>query len=59
MGAAGVRRVRLFDHRIGRDPDNMGAVRARLNELGLETYDCLAPGLMDSSPRRWRKARES
>jgi len=31
----------------GADPDNMGAVRARLNELGLETYDCLAPGLMD------------
>lgn len=31
----------------GADPDNMGAVRARLNQLGLETYDCLAPGLMD------------
>jgi S-(hydroxymethyl)glutathione synthase len=25
----------------------MGAVRARLRELGLEPYDCLSPGLMD------------
>jgi S-(hydroxymethyl)glutathione synthase len=31
----------------GADPDNMGAVRARLRELGLEPYDCLSPPLMD------------
>jgi S-(hydroxymethyl)glutathione synthase len=31
----------------GADPDNMGAVRARLKELKLEPYDCLSPGLMD------------
>lgn len=32
----------------GADPDNMGAVRGRLRELGLEPYDCLSPGLMDA-----------
>jgi S-(hydroxymethyl)glutathione synthase len=31
----------------GADPTQMGAVRARLKELGLEPYDCLSPGLMD------------
>ena len=31
----------------GADPERMDAVRARLRELGLEPYDCLAPGLMD------------
>jgi S-(hydroxymethyl)glutathione synthase len=31
----------------GAKPDQMGAVRARLNELGLPPYDCLSPGLMD------------
>ena len=31
----------------GADPDNMGAVRAKLKQLGLEPYDCLSPGLMD------------
>jgi S-(hydroxymethyl)glutathione synthase len=31
----------------GADPKNMGAVRARLKQLGLEPYDCLSPGLMD------------
>ena len=31
----------------GADPGRMDAVRARLRELGLEPYDCLAPGLMD------------
>jgi S-(hydroxymethyl)glutathione synthase len=31
----------------GFDPKQMGAVRARLKQLGLEPYDCLAPGLMD------------
>jgi len=31
----------------GAKPDEMGAVRARLRELGLEPYDCLSPALMD------------
>jgi S-(hydroxymethyl)glutathione synthase len=31
----------------GTRPDQMGAVRARLKELGLEPYDCLSPPLMD------------
>jgi S-(hydroxymethyl)glutathione synthase len=31
----------------GAKPDHMGAVRARLEELGLPPYDCLSPGLMD------------
>ena len=31
----------------GVDPARMGAVRARLRELGLEPYDCLSPALMD------------
>jgi S-(hydroxymethyl)glutathione synthase len=32
----------------GYDPANMGAVRGRLKELGLEPYDCLNPPLMDA-----------
>jgi S-(hydroxymethyl)glutathione synthase len=32
----------------GAKPDQMGAVRARLKELGLEPYDCLSPPLMDA-----------
>ncbi len=32
----------------GADPKNMGAVRSRLKELGLEPYDCLSPPLMDA-----------
>jgi S-(hydroxymethyl)glutathione synthase len=32
----------------GAKPDQMGAVRARLKELGLEPYDCLSPALMDA-----------
>jgi len=31
----------------GTAPDRMGAVRARLSELGLTPYDCLSPALMD------------
>jgi S-(hydroxymethyl)glutathione synthase len=31
----------------GAKPENMGAVRARLKELGLTPYDCLSPELMD------------
>jgi S-(hydroxymethyl)glutathione synthase len=32
----------------GAKPSEMGAVRARLRELGLEPYDCLSPALMDA-----------
>ena len=32
----------------GVDPASMGAIRARLKELGLEPYDCLSPALMDA-----------
>jgi S-(hydroxymethyl)glutathione synthase len=32
----------------GAKPENMGAVRARLTELGLTPYDCLSPPLMDA-----------
>ena len=32
----------------GYQPSQMGAVRARLKELGLEPYDCLSPPLMDA-----------
>jgi S-(hydroxymethyl)glutathione synthase len=32
----------------GYQPAQMGAVRARLKELGLEPYDCLSPPLMDA-----------
>lgn len=31
----------------GAKPEEMGAVRTRLKELGLEPYDCLSPALMD------------
>lgn len=31
----------------GANPNEMGAVRARLKELKLEPYDCLSPALMD------------
>ena len=32
----------------GAKPDQMGAVRGRLREIGLEPYDCLSPPLMDA-----------
>ena len=31
----------------GAEPSQMGAVRKRLQEVGLESYDCLSPPLMD------------
>jgi S-(hydroxymethyl)glutathione synthase len=40
----------------GAKPDNMGAVRARLKELGLEPYDCLSPPLMDAIATHTAKA---
>ena len=41
----------------GADPANMGAVRARLNQLGLEPYDCLSPPLMDLIATHTAKAK--
>jgi len=32
----------------GFEPSGMDAVRAKFKSVGLETYDCLAPGLMDA-----------
>jgi S-(hydroxymethyl)glutathione synthase len=41
----------------GAKPDEMGGVRARLKELGLESYDCLSPGLMDLIATHTAKAK--
>ena len=41
----------------GYKPDQMGAVRARLKELGLEPYDCLSPALMDAIATHTAKAK--
>lgn len=39
----------------GHDPADMGAVRARLTELGLPPYDVLSPPLMDAiAANAWR-----
>ena len=38
-------------------PEQMGAVRARLKELGLEPYDCLSPALMDVIATHTAKAK--
>jgi S-(hydroxymethyl)glutathione synthase len=41
----------------GVSPDRMGAIRARLRELGLEPYDCLSPPLMDAISTHVAKAK--
>jgi S-(hydroxymethyl)glutathione synthase len=41
----------------GFKPDQMGAVRARLKELGLAPYDCLSPPLMDAIATHTAKSR--
>jgi S-(hydroxymethyl)glutathione synthase len=41
----------------GADPAKMGAVRARLQELGLPPYDCLSPPLMDLIATHTAKAK--
>ena len=41
----------------GAKPDQMGAIRARLKELGLEPYDCLSPALMDAIATHVAKAK--
>jgi S-(hydroxymethyl)glutathione synthase len=40
----------------GVKPDQMGAIRSRLKELGLEPYDCLSPPLMDAIATHIAKA---
>jgi S-(hydroxymethyl)glutathione synthase len=40
----------------GAPPAEMGAVRSRLKELGLEPYDCLSPPLMDAIATHVAKA---
>ncbi len=40
----------------GAKPSQMGAVRGRLKELGLEPYDCLSPPLMDFIATKIAKA---
>jgi S-(hydroxymethyl)glutathione synthase len=40
----------------GFDPEQMGAVRSRLKQLGLEPYDCLSPTLMDAIATHTAKA---
>ena len=41
----------------GAKPNEMGAVRARLKEIGLEPYDCLSPPLMDLIATHTAKAK--
>ena len=40
----------------GTPPNQMGAIRGRLKELGLEPYDCLSPPLMDAIATHVAKA---
>ncbi len=40
----------------GTNPDDMSAIRARLQELRLEPYDCLSPALMDAIATHTAKA---
>ena len=41
----------------GARPENMGAIRARLNEIGLPPYDALSPALMDAISTHVAKSR--
>jgi S-(hydroxymethyl)glutathione synthase len=41
----------------GTKPSQMAGIRARLKELGLEPYDCLAPPLMDAIATHTAKAK--
>jgi S-(hydroxymethyl)glutathione synthase len=40
----------------GASPDKMDGIRKRLHEIGLETYDCLSPPLMDAIATHVAKA---
>ena len=41
----------------GVNPSEMGGIRSRLKELGLEPYDCLSPALMDAIATHVSKAK--
>lgn len=41
----------------GVKPEQMGAIRGRLKEIGLEPYDCLSPALMDAIATHVAKAK--
>lgn len=41
----------------GAKPEQMGEIRSRLKELGLEPYDCLSPALMDAIATHVAKAK--
>ena len=41
----------------GVSPSEMGGIRSRLKELGLEPYDCLSPPLMDAIATHVAKSR--
>lgn len=41
----------------GTPPEQMGEIRARLNEIGLPPYDCLSPPLMDAIATHIAKSR--
>lgn len=41
----------------GAKPEQMGEIRSRLKELGLEPYDCLSPALMDAISTHVAKAK--
>ena len=43
----------------GTPADHMGAIRARLVELGLPPYDCLSPPLMDAIASHVAKSRKA
>jgi S-(hydroxymethyl)glutathione synthase len=43
----------------GVDPSEMGGIRARLKELGLEPYDCLSPPLMDAIATHVAKSKKA
>lgn len=43
----------------GAPPENMGAIRSRLTELGLPPYDCLSPPLMDAIAAHIGKSRKA
>ena len=52
-----VRGLRVLGDRVRRHPSEMGGIRARLKELGLEPYDCLSPALMDAIATHVAKSR--
>jgi S-(hydroxymethyl)glutathione synthase len=43
----------------GVDPGEMGGIRSRLKELGLEPYDCLSPPLMDAIATHVAKSKKA